>query len=462
MLMFSVHNSLSNKLETFKSIRDGEVKMYHCGPTVYDDAHIGNLRAFILADLLRRYFEYSGQDVTQVMNITDIGHLSGDGDNGEDKMTKALKREGKPMTMEAMQELADFYTERFKKDLSKLNILEPHKMPKASEHIKEDIELIKKLEEKGFIYKTSDGLYFNTSKDPNYGKLGGVGGQTESRIETNTEKKNPKDFSLWKFNNELGYPSPWGMGFPGWHIECSAMSQKYLGKTFDIHTGGIDLAPIHHNNEIAQSEGASGCDFAHYWLHNEFVNLKEEKMAKSEGNTIKLKDIEEKGFSPLAYRYLLLQSHYRTPTNFSWEALEAAQNAYRKLKEYFASLSKGSIFTSKKPVESYIKEFEKAIEEDLNTSTALAVTWKLVKDETVPEAKKRSTLLQFDKILGLRIDKNEFEIKNIPADVKKLLDERIKARRNKDFQKSDELRDKIKSLGFIVEDAGSETKVSKL
>lgn len=452
--MFSIHNSLTNKVELFKPIKDGEVKMYHCGPTVYDHVHIGNLRSFILADILRRSFEYVGNKVTQVMNVTDIGHLSGDGDDGEDKMTNALKREGKPLNLESMRELADFYTERFKEDIAKMNILEPHVMPKASDHIKEDVELVNQLEDKGFTYKTSDGIYFDTSKDPDYGKLGGTG-EGESRIGVNAEKKNPKDFALWKFNSEIGYPSSWGQGFPGWHIECSAMSQKYLGKTFDIHTGGIDLAPIHHNNEIAQSENACGCEFAHYWLHNEFVNVDSGKMAKSVGNIVKLKDIEERGFSPLAYRYLLLLSHYRTPTSFSWEALEAAQTAYRRLKGMMNE--ELGVVNNK-----YKQKFLNAIENDLNTSEALGVAWTMLKDESVDDKDKRATLLDFDKVLGLDLKNNEFEIKKIPEEIQNLLTEREEVRKTKDFKKSDELRDKIKNLGFIVEDSPEGPKISKI
>ncbi|MHB1330663.1 MAG: cysteine--tRNA ligase [Minisyncoccota bacterium] len=453
--MFSIHNTLTNKVEPFKPLNNGEVKMYHCGPTVYDHVHIGNLRSFILADILRRSFEYTGNKVTQVMNVTDIGHLSGDSDDGEDKMTKALKREGKPLNLESMRKLADFYTERFKEDIAKMNILIPHVMPKASDHIKEDVELINELEDKGFTYKTSDGLYFDTSKDPNYGKLGGTG-EGESRIRINSEKKNSKDFALWKFNSEIGYPSPWGQGFPGWHIECSAMSQKYLGKTFDIHTGGIDLAPIHHNNEIAQSENACGCEFAHYWLHNEFVNVDSGKMAKSVGNIIKLKDVEEKSFSPLAYRYFLLLSHYRTPSSFSWEALEAAQNAYRKLKEFISTLPfEGEV--DKK----YKKDFVNAIESDLATAEALATTWKLVKDESIDPRNKRATLLDFDKVLGLNLENNEFAVGQIPEEVQKIINEREEARARKDFKKSDELRDEINKKGFVIEDSADGLKVSK-
>ncbi len=440
--MISFHNTLSGKVESFHPIKDKEVGMYHCGPTVYDFVHIGNLRSFVLADLLRRYFEYKDFKVTQVINITDIGHLSGDGDDGEDKMTKALKREGKPMTLEAMKEVADFYTEKFKEDIEKLNILKPHHLPKASEHIEEDIELIKELEEKGFTYKTSDGIYFDTSKDPKYGKLGGIGGD-ESRIGVNSEKKNLKDFALWKFNNEIGFPSPYGIGFPGWHIECSAMSQKYLGKTFDIHTGGVDLAPIHHNNEIAQSEGACGCEFVHYWLHNEFVNLSGDKMAKSDGNTIKLKNIEEKSFSPLAYRYFLLLSHYRTPTNFTWEALDAAQTAYTKLRNNISVAKDGG-----KVVKNYKDEFIKALEEDLNTAKALGIMWKMMSDEEISLIDKKATVLDFDKILGLDLDKFE----QPPEEILQIFKKRKIARKNKDYKESDKLREELEERGWKVQD----------
>ncbi len=462
--MISFHNSLTNKVEPFVPLNDGEVKMYHCGPTVYDFVHIGNLRSFILADLVRRYFEYTNLKVTQVINITDIGHLSGDGDDGEDKMTKALKREGKSLTMEAMQELADFYTERFKGDTLSLNILPPHHLPKASEHIKEDVELIKTLDEKGFVYATSDGLYFDTSKDPHYGKLGGIGGTTESRIGEKSEKRNQRDFSLWKFNTELGYEAPWGHGFPGWHIECSAMSQKYLGKTFDIHTGGTDLAPIHHNNEIAQSEAACGCEFARVWLHNEFVILDGSKMAKSDGNIIKLKDIVEKGFSPLAYRYFLLLSHYRTPTNFSWEALEAAENAYSKLRSFMSRkvFINGGQIRSNEISNSYMDEFTIAIENDLNTPEALSVLWQLVKEESMNDDVKQNTILNFDKVLGLNLADDMKVSEYLSDEINQLLNQYIEAKNTKNFAESDELRSKINNLGYKIEDTVMGTKISKV
>ncbi len=451
--MIRIHNTLTGKIDDFKPITEGSVSMYSCGPTVYDYAHIGNMRAFLTSDIVRRAFEYSGLNVRQVMNITDVG-IGGDNDEGEDKIVKGLKREGKEVTLENMKSLTDFYTEKFVEDISRLNILTPHVLPRASEHIEEDIALIQKLEEKDFVYTTSDGVYFDTSKDPHYGKLGGTGGD-ESRIGENSEKRNQKDFAVWKFNSSLGYPSPWGQGFPGWHIECSAMSTKYLGNTFDIHTGGMDLAPIHHNNEIAQSENACGCDYSHYWIHNGFVNLSGDKMAKSEGNIITLNTLVEKGFSPLAYRYFLILSHYRTQTNFSFEALTAAQTAYRKLKEFVSSTQGGVINPE------YKKLFTETLLNDFNTPEALAVVWKMMKDESVSNEDKRASLLDFDLALGLDLLNNEFEITEIPAEIQDLLNEREDARKNKNFSKSDELREKIKDLGFNIEDSESGTKLTK-
>jgi cysteinyl-tRNA synthetase len=450
--MIRLHNTLGNKIEEFKPIKPGVVGMYHCGPTVYDFVHIGNLRAFFVADLVRRVFEYEGYKVKQVMNITDVG-IGGDNDEGEDKMIKGLKREGKKISMESMKELSEFYTEKFKEDIRKLNIKIPEFLPKASENIEEDIALIKTLEKKVLIYKTSDGIYFDTSKVKDYGKLGGINesNETTSRIGLNLEKKNSKDFALWKFNSNLGYPSPWGQGFPGWHIECSAMSTKYLGNTFDIHTGGIDLAPIHHNNEIAQSENALGGDFAHYWLHNGFVNISDLKMAKSENNFYTLKSLEENGFSPLAYRYFLLLSHYRTPTNFTWEGLQAAQNALGKLREFMPMLVQSSIgnVNNRKINEKYKSLFNETIENDFNTPEALAVVWKLVKDENISPQDKFATLMDFDRVLGLELYEDKIEI---PKEVQILIGNREFSRKTKDFKKSDELRDRIRALGFEIKD----------
>ncbi|HEU5114959.1 MAG TPA: cysteine--tRNA ligase [Candidatus Paceibacterota bacterium] len=454
MIDIRLHNTLTGKKELFKPVKEGRVGMYHCGPTVYNYVHIGNLRSFFLADITRRLFETAEYEVTQVMNVTDVGML-GDNDD-EDKMTQGLKREGKPLTLEAMKELADFYAKAFVKDIEALNIKIPNRIPKASEHITEDIEVVKKLEAKGLTYTTSDGVYFDTSKIKDYGKLGGVkqsDDSTQSRIGLNSEKRNPRDFSLWKLNPNLGWESPWGKGFPGWHIECSAMSMKYLGETFDIHTGGIDLAPIHHNNEIAQSEHATGKEFAHYWLHNAFINVGEAKMAKSAGNFLTLSSLTDKGYDPMAYRYFLLGARYSTPMNFTWEALDAAANAYKKLINQICELPEGG--TANKGL------FEKALSyvaDDLDTPKALALCWDIMKDDSVSPADKRATLLAIDQLLGLGKPKPAEEI---PAAVLALMKEREGARAAKDFKKSDELRDKIAALGYVIKDMPDGQKISK-
>jgi len=403
-MTLKIHNSLTKNLEDFESLKEGEVRMYSCGPTVYDRVHIGNLRAFLTSDLVRRTCEYLGFTVEQVMNITDIG-IGGDNDEGEDKMIKGLKREDMEITLDSIKTLADKYTEQFKEDILALNIKLPHVLPRASEHLAEQVEMIEELEKKGFTYKSEDAIYFDTSKDENYGKLGGLTplDESQTRVETGG-KKSPRDFALWKFNQNLGYPSPWGQGFPGWHIECSAMSQKYLGKSFDIHTGGIDLLPVHHNNEIAQSENACGCEFARYWIHNEFVNLGDVKMAKSDGNILTLSDLNEKGLSPLAYRYLLLQSHYRTPTTFSWESLEGSSKALGKLQRLISELFTLSGVEGPENGQidqAYKAKFVEKLENDFNTAQALAVLWTLAKDKEVKPEDKRTTILDFDRVLGL-------------------------------------------------------------
>ncbi len=450
--MIKFHNTLGGEKEEFKPIEAGKVGVYACGPTVYDFAHIGNLRSYIFADILRRTLEYNGYEVKQVMNITDVGHLVSDGDEGEDKMTKALKRESKPLTLEAMKEVADFYAEKFKEDIADLNIETPHVFPKASEHIKEMIEIIKALEEKGFAYKTSGGVYFEVSKFKDYGKLGKInvkGLEEGARIEKNPEKRGGADFALWKFNANLGWDSPWGKGFPGWHIECSAMSVKYLGQPFDIHTGGVDHIPVHHQNEIAQSEAAYGKPLANYWLHGEFLVLSEKKMAKSAGTFITLRDLKEKGFNPLAYRFLVLGAHYRTPLNFSWEALEAARNGLEHLYDKISNL-KSQISNLGNINEEYKNKFLEKINDDLNTPRALAVVQELLKSD-VSAGDKLATLFDFDRVLGLGL-KDSSRTEEIPEEIKKLAEEREAARREKDWQKSDELRERIRSLGYEIED----------
>jgi cysteinyl-tRNA synthetase len=461
--MLRLHNTLTGKLEEFEPIENGKVGMYNCGPTVYDYAHIGNFRSYVFADTLRRTLEYLGLKVNQVINVTDVGHLSGDGDEGEDKMTKALKREGKPMNTKAMREIAEYYFKAFKNDISKLNIELPGHFPFASDHIKEDVALVKTLLDKGYAYQTSDGIYFDTKKDTQYGKLGGLTDQSEdrARIETNPEKKNSRDFALWKFNSELGYEASIGKGFPGWHIECSAMSMKYLGETFDIHTGGIDHIPVHHNNEIAQSESATGKPLAHYWLHNGFVNIGEDKMAKSEGNFITLQTLIEKKINPIAYRYWLLQARYSTQVNFSWDALKSAETAFEKLVKQYQELPNGGVAN-----EDYLAKFRSFMEDDLDTPKALALVWEVLKDDDLKPADKKATLLDMDKVLGFdlehaKIAQTTLAIDKLPEDIQKLIEERENARKNKDFATSDKIRNKLKDEGYLIEDKPGGPEVSK-
>jgi cysteinyl-tRNA synthetase len=452
------YNTLSHKKEIFTSINPPNVGFYSCGPTVYSYAHIGNLRAYVFADILQKTLENAGYKINRVMNITDIGHLSSDADSGEDKMTKGLLREGKELTLKNMRELAEFYTEKFKEDLQMLNIKIPKNIYFASDYIKEDVELIKKLEEKKYTYKTSDGIYFDTSKMPDYGVL--WGGKRDwkkegARVAENSEKKNGEDFALWKFNSKIGFKSPWGTGFPGWHIECSAMSMKFLGEQFDIHTAGIDLIPTHHTNEIAQSECATGKKpFVKFWMHNEHIDMGGAKMAKSDGNFITLQTIVEKGISPLAYRFWLLMGHYRTKMNFNWEALEGAETALKRLYNLYMSLGSetGNVH------EEYRNKFKEYMEDDLDTPRALSLLWDVIKDENMSEADKKATILDFDKILGLGFNNLKEEI--IPEKIKKLIAEREQARLNKDFKKSDELREKINSLGYEVKDTAEGQKIS--
>lgn len=452
-------NTLSKKKELFSPIHPGKVGMYHCGPTVYDSIHVGNLRAFLLADITRRVFAFNNYEVDQVMNITDIGHLVSDGDDGDDKMTKGLKREGLEVNLENMLKLARKYEEVFLADITDLNILRPKIIARASEHIVEDIDMIQKLEEKGFTYTISDGIYFDTEKMPDYGKLGGLNHSHESRIGEISEKKNPRDFALWKFDNDKGWQSPWGQGFPGWHIECSGMSTKYLGDQFDIHTGGHDLASVHHNNEIAQSECATGyAPFVNYWLHNEFVNIGEEKMAKSGSNFITLQTVRDNNIDPLALRYLYLQSHYRSQVSFSWEALSAAQTALQKLHSIVAELPQNGVVNNE-----YKTLFTEMINDDLNTAGGLAIVWELLKNPDISAEDKKATLLDFDQVLGLKLTEQQpVDISEIPENIQKLLKEREIARSHKDWHSADLLRNEIYALGYEIKDTDEGQKIKRV
>jgi cysteinyl-tRNA synthetase len=463
----SFHNTLSGTLEKFEPLKAGHVKMYNCGPTVYGEQHIGNLSMFVFTDILRRTLEFNGYKVQQVINITDVGHLVSDGDDGEDKMTKGLKREKKALTLENMRTLAEKYTDMFLRDLAILNInTTDTKFPRASDHIPAQIAMVKALEEKGYAYAGKHGVYFDTAMFPDYGKLGNInleGLKEGARVDTVDEKRNPTDFLLWKFDKKLGWDSPWGIGFPGWHIECSAMIRAILGDRIDIHTGGIEHIPVHHNNEIAQSEAATGKKpFSRYWLHRAHLQLNGGKIAKSGGTVVYLTEILDKGFHPMSFRYLLLGAHYRSPSNFSWESLAAAQTAYLKLRKLVDELPEGG---SGFPAP-YGTRFTETINDDVNTPAALAVVWEMVNDKDIAPANLRSGLLHADEVLGLNLvepDEKAVELyrkelgqtvstAEIPERVKALLAERELARAEKRWDDADAARGKIEGEGYVIED----------
>lgn len=458
--MLKLYNSLSRKIENFKPIHTLQVGMYSCGPTVYQFAHIGNFRAYATADLLVRALIYNGYDVDFVMNITDVGHLVSDSDTGEDKLEKSAKKEGK-----TAWEVAEFYTEAFLNDYDALGLIKPTTLCKATDHIAEQIDLIQKLEDKGYTYETSDGVYFDTAQFKAYGQLSSLDQIREgARVEANEEKRNPRDFALWKFSpqdekRQMEWKSPWGKGFPGWHIECSAMSMKYLGETFDIHTGGVDHKEIHHPNEIAQSEAATGKKFVNYWIHNAFMLVNGQKMSKSLENTYTIYDLGKEGYDPLSLRYLYFQTHYRQEMNFTFASLDGATNALRKLRNDVAQLGEP---------EGSAKEFEErffeAINDDLNMPKALAVMWELLKSDQ-PNGAKAHSIFKMDHVLGLNLKEGSMQIKNeegiIPDHIKKLLEEREEFRLQKQFIAADQLRKKIEALGYSIEDNPKGTLIKK-
>ncbi len=455
------HNTLGNVREEFKP-RGSAVKMYNCGPTVYDIQTIGNLSSSggVFGDTVRRVLEYNGYAVKQVINITDFGHLVSDADDGEDKMTKALKKEGLALTLENMNMVAEKYTDIFMKDIAALGVVtDKIEFPRASGYVPAQIALIQTLDEKGYAYKTKDGLYFNTSLFAKYGALGGIGGeQGAERIAHNPEKKSPADFALWKFNDAVGWESPWGKGFPGWHIECSAMIRSILGECIDIHTGGIEHVSIHHNNEIAQSEAASGkSPFARHWLHRAHIQIDGHKISKSLGNTLYLKDIIERGFDPLALRYWFLTAHYRTGANFTWVALEGAATALKRLHGTARGFpDKPGAIPSK-----WQKKFHERINDDLDTPGAIAVMWEMLKDESLSDVDKKAALLDFDRVLSVGLAQQfSAPAVHIPDELRKLADEREVARAEKNWARADDLRAQIHSKGFEVEDAASGPKLS--
>ncbi len=424
------------------------------GHAVYNYAHIGNLRTYIFEDILKRTLLLNKFPVKHVMNITDVGHLTSDADSGEDKMLKGAKREKK-----TVWEIAEFYTDAFKQDLRKLNIIKPTHWCKATDYIREQVAMIEQLEKKGFTYAAGGNVYFDTSKLDDYGKLARLDRTKEgkARVEKDKNKKNPHDFVLWftksKFQDqEMKWQSPFGVGYPGWHLECSAMATKFLGEQFDIHCGGIDHIPVHHTNEIAQSEATIGKKpWVNIWMHGEFLVIgKGEKMAKSGNNFLTIKVLEENDFSALDYRYFCLGTHYRNPLMFSWDALKGAQNARKKLHDKILEIQDKQGPNHKETVNIYARRFANEINDDLNTSKALATLWEMLKDDNLSNKDKYLLALEFDKVLGL--DLGNIKPLKVPAAVIKLAQERDVARKNKDWKKSDELRDKIATKGFIVED----------
>jgi cysteinyl-tRNA synthetase len=450
-------NTLSRKKEAFKPLEDKFVKLYTCGPTVYNYAHIGNLRTYIFEDILKRVLLYNAFRVEHVMNITDVGHLTSDADTGEEKMELASKREGK-----SAWQLAEFYTKAFQKDLELLHIIFPNVWSKATDYIKEQIELVKQLEDKGFTYVIpDDGVYYDTSKFKNYGKLAKLdveGLKAGARVELSAGKRNPTDFALWKFSpknqkRQMEWESQWGIGFPGWHIECSAMSMKLLGNQFDIHCGGIDHIPVHHTNEIAQSEAVTGKKWVKYWLHGEFLIMDKGKMSKSAGDFITLQTLIDKGYDPLDYRYFAIGAHYRSKLNFSFEAMETAKNAWNSLKDKVRELRVNHTTKMNASFEKHKADFLKAINDDLNMPMAMSAVWAVIKDETLGSHERLQLLEDFDRVLGLGISEiAAAQTQPLTPELEAMVHERAEARKKKDFKKSDQLRKHLLSHGIVVED----------
>jgi cysteinyl-tRNA synthetase len=466
-----LYNTLTKKIEKFAPLNPPIVTFYSCGPTVYDFTHIGHLRTYTNNDVLKRTLIYLGFKVKHVMNITDVGHLTGDDDTGEDKLEKGAKKTGR-----TVYEIAEFYTQFFLESIKKLNIFLPDILCKATDHIKEMINLIQILEKKGYTYQTSEAVYFNVEKFKKYGQLSGQKlsekiQKAREEVHLDPEKKHPADFALWfkcvgRFaNHVMRWQSPWGVGFPGWHIECSAMSMKYLGSTIDIHAGGIDHIPVHHENEIAQSESATGKPFVRFWFHNNFLTVDNQKMSKSLGNFYTIKEIEEKGFNPLALRYLFLQSHYRQVMNFTWQTIQSAQNSFDKLKEIVLALKNEALIrplekNDQKAINHYKQAFTDAVSNDLNLPQALAIFWQMIKSKISP-AIKLKLIEDFDQLLGLNLLKAKEE--PIPQEILILAQKRQKARKNKDFIQADKLREKINRLGYNIEDLpNNQYKIKKI
>lgn len=456
------YNTLTKKKEKFEPIDEKEVRIYSCGPTVYKDATIGNMRTNIFQDVLRRVLKYNGYIIKHAMNITDVGHLVSDADEGEDKMIKSAKEMHK-----SPLEIAKYYTELFFEDLKKLNIETPEIICKATDHIPDMIKYVEKLLKNGYAYETDTAIYFDISKLDKYGILSGVNLDEQkagARVDVDSQKKNPYDFALWikaPENHLMKWESPWGLSYPGWHIECSAMGQKYLGEVFDIHTGGIDLIPTHHENEIAQSKGACGKIPARFWIHGEYLLIDGGKMSKSLNNVYLVKDIEQRGYDPLVYRLFTYSSSYRNKINFTWDVMDANAKALEKLREGYQKHLQGKEDVEDEVVTNFEEEFHKAINDDLNMPLAMSVVWDVIKYPK-KSIKFAELLKKFDGVMALSIDK---EIKKkdyeIPEEIIKIAKEREKARKNKDWAKSDELRDLISKKGFLIKDSQNGYKIEK-
>lgn len=459
------YNTLTRHLDKFVPMHPGQAGLYSCGPTVYGYAHIGNLRTYIFVDLLKRALVYNGYQVKHVMNVTDVGHLTSDADNGEDKIQMAAGKEHK-----SAWEISRLYEEAFISDIAKLGILPPHVWCRATDHIKGQVDLVEKLEAKGFTYRTKDGIYYDTSKFKDYGRLAQQN-LTElkpgARVDIG-DKKSPTDFALWKFSpqdkkRDMEWPSPWGMGFPGWHIECSAMSMEYLGETFDIHTGGIDHIPIHHTNEIAQSEPTTGKRFVNYWMHANFLVLRKEKMAKSSGLVFTLKSLLDAGFEATAYRYLCLTVHYRSELEFSWESLHSAASALANLRSRIRDIKKnaGRDKTDANNVALFEDKFKEIIHSDLDIPRGLAFLWETLKNSVLSNSEKYALTMSMDRVFGLNLEAIPEE-GELPDEVKKLINEREQARARKEWKKSDEIRAEIKGFGYQIKDTPEGTQCEEV
>lgn len=456
----SLYNTLGRSKQILDPLENGLVRVYACGPTVYDYAHLGNLRNYVFNDILHRVLRFAGYDVEFVINITDVGHLTDDADQGEDKMEKRSREEGKNIW-----ELARFYETVFKEDLEKLNILSPDRWPRATEHIEEQIELVEAIEDNGYTYETSDGVYFDTGALDEYGELVpnfDPDDLDEGHRVDMKEKRSATDFALWKLsgnrNRKMEWDSPWGTGFPGWHVECTAMGCEYLGEQFDIHTGGVDHIPVHHTNELAQARGAFGDRHANWWLHGEFLELQDGKMSKSKGDFLRLESVEDSGYHPLDFRYLCLLTHYRKPLQFSWDALRSAQSARLRIEDKLRSF-KTSQEKEGTIVSSYLEQFQAAVYDDLNVSEGLAVLQDMIDSDADP-ADKVQTIECFDTVLGLGL--RDVEPTNIPEAVRQLAEKRSSLRENEEYEEADRIREDIRERGYAVEDGSDDFRIRPL